>query len=216
MSDGERAVLYLAAQVLCVPANKTLIIDEPEVHLHSSIMNRLWKNLESCRPDCLFIYITHDTQFAAMHENSDIIWIKAFDGANWTLEIIEGSDLPENLLFDILGSRKPVLFVEGEKSSYDTKLYSIHYSGYYVIPCGSCTQVIARTKAFNNTSALHYFESYGIIDRDFRSEYEIKEYESDNIFAINVAEVENLFLVEEIVQIIADHMGKIQNLCLAK
>ena len=29
MSDGERAVLYLAAQVLCVPANKTLIIDEP-------------------------------------------------------------------------------------------------------------------------------------------------------------------------------------------
>ena len=216
MSDGERAVLYLAAQVLCVPANKTLIIDEPEVHLHSSIMNRLWKNLESCRPDCLFIYITHDTQFAAMHENSDIIWIKAFNGANWTLEMIEGSDLPEDLLFDILGSRKPVLFVEGEKSSYDTKLYSIHYSGYYVIPCGSCTQVIARTKAFNNTSALHYFESYGIIDRDFRSEYEIKEYESDNIFAINVAEVENLFLVEEIVQIIADHMGKIQNLCLAK
>lgn len=41
MSDGERAVLYLAAQVLCVPANKTLIIDEPELHLHCSIMNRL-------------------------------------------------------------------------------------------------------------------------------------------------------------------------------
>lgn len=57
MSDGERAVLYLAAQVLCVPANKTLIIDEPEVHLHRSIMNRLWSALESYRPDCLFIYI---------------------------------------------------------------------------------------------------------------------------------------------------------------
>lgn len=66
MSDGERAVLYLAAQVLCVPENKMLIMDEPEIHLHRSIMNRLWMALERYRPDCLFIYITHDTQFAAM------------------------------------------------------------------------------------------------------------------------------------------------------
>lgn len=57
MSDGERAVLYLAAQVLSVPKNKMLIIDEPEVHLHPSIMNRLWKELERCREDCLFIYL---------------------------------------------------------------------------------------------------------------------------------------------------------------
>ena len=41
MSDGERAVLYLTAQILCVPQNKTLIVDEPEIHLHHSIMNRL-------------------------------------------------------------------------------------------------------------------------------------------------------------------------------
>ena len=36
MSDGERAVLYLTAQVLCVPQDKILIIDEPEIHLHPS------------------------------------------------------------------------------------------------------------------------------------------------------------------------------------
>ena len=71
MSDGERSVLYLASQVLCVPKNKILIIDEPEIHLHRSIMNRLWKALEKHRQDCLFIYITHDTQFAAMHGNAD-------------------------------------------------------------------------------------------------------------------------------------------------
>ena len=61
MSDGERAVLYLAAQVLCVPPAKILIVDEPELHLHRSIMNCLWTALEQCRPDCLFMYITHDT-----------------------------------------------------------------------------------------------------------------------------------------------------------
>ena len=208
MSDGERAVLYLAAQVLCVPANKTMIIDEPEIHLHRSIMNRLWKALEQSRPDCLFIYITHDTQFAAAHSHADKIWIKEYDGQNWRLEKLTGNDLPEELLLDILGSRKNVLFVEGERGSYDTQLYSELYPDYQIIPCGSCTQVIARTKAFRNNPSLHDCEVYGIIDRDFRSEYEIEKYKNDHIFTINVAEVENLFIVEELIRLMAAHMGK--------
>lgn len=208
MSDGERAVLYLAAQVLCVPENKTLIIDEPEIHLHRSIMNRLWMALERYRPDCLFIYITHDTQFAAMHPNADKIWIKEYDGTNWKLKKIDGDDLPEELLLDILGSRKNVLFVEGERNSYDTQLYSELYPNYHIVPCGSCTQVIARTKAFRNNPSLHDCVVYGIIDRDYRSEHEIEKYKEENIYTINVAEVENLFIVEELVRVIAAHMAK--------
>lgn len=208
MSDGERAVLYLAAQVLCVPENKTLIMDEPEIHLHRSIMNRLWMALESYRPDCLFIYITHDTQFAAMHSHADKIWIKEYDGNNWKLEKVDGDDLPEELLLDILGSRKNVLFVEGERNSFDTQLYTELYPNYHIVPCGSCTQVIARTKAFRNNPSLHDCEVFGIIDRDFRSDYEIEKYKEDHIFTINVAEVENLFVVEELVRMIALHMAK--------
>ena len=208
MSDGERAVLYLVAQVLCVPPSKTMIIDEPEIHLHKSIMNRLWKALELCRPDCLFIYITHDTQFAAAHSHADKIWIKEYDGQNWKLEKLFGNDLPEELVLDILGSRKSVLFVEGERNSYDTQLYTELYPGFLIIPCGSCTQVIARTKAFRNNPSLHDCEVCGIIDRDFRSEYEIEKYKDDHIFTINVAEVENLFIVEELIRLMAAHMGK--------
>lgn len=208
MSDGERAVLYLAAQVLCVPANKTLIIDEPEIHLHRSIMNRLWSALESFRPDCLFIYITHDTQFAAAHGQSDIIWIKDFDGTHWKLEKLEDNELPEELLFDILGSRKNVLFVEGEKNSYDTQLYTVLYPNYYVIACGSCTQVISRTKAFRNSPSLHHCQVYGLIDRDYRSDHEIEKYKDDGIYTLKVAEVENLFLVEELIRLMADHLGQ--------
>lgn len=208
MSDGERAVLYLAAQVLCVPANKTLIIDEPEIHLHRSIMNRLWSALESYRPDCLFIYITHDTQFAAAHGQSDKVWIKEYDGTHWKLEKIADQELPEELLFDILGSRKNVLFVEGERNSYDTQLYSFLYPNYYVIACGSCTQVISRTKAFRNSPSLHHCQVFGIIDRDYRSDYEIEKYKDDGIYTLKVAEVENLFLVEELIRLIADYLGK--------
>lgn len=208
MSDGERSVLYLASQVLCVPKNKILIMDEPEIHLHRSIMNRLWSTLEYYRPDCLFIYITHDTGFAAMHSNADKIWIREFDGTNWKLEKISNDVLPEDLLLDILGSRKNVLFVEGEKNSYDTQLYTELYPKYHVIACGSCTQVIARTKAFKNNPMLHHFEVFGIIDRDFRSDYEIEKFKENNIFTIKVAEVENLFLVEEMIRFMAAHLGK--------
>lgn len=208
MSDGERAVLYLAAQVLCIRNDKTLIVDEPEIHLHRSIMNRLWHALEKIRTDCLFIYITHDTQFAASHGQSDKIWVKEYDGKLWELEKLKDSALPEELLFDILGSRKNVLFVEGNKNSYDTQLYTVLYPDYYVIACGSCTQVISRTKAFRNSPSLHECQVYGLIDRDYRSDHEIEKYKDDGIYTLNVAEVENLFLVEELIRLMADHLGK--------
>lgn len=208
MSDGERSILYLAAQVLCVPKNKIMIIDEPEIHLHRSIMNRLWMSLEKHRPDCLFIYITHDTQFAAMHGHADKIWIREYDGQNWKLKKIIDNDLPEELLLDILGNRNNVLFVEGEKNSYDTQLYTILYPRYHIIPCGSCSQVIERTKAFKNNPTLHNCMVYGIVDRDYRSDYEIEKFKEDNIFVLNVAEIENLFITEEVVRLMAEHMGK--------
>lgn len=208
MSDGERSVLYLAAQVLCVPKNKILIMDEPEIHLHRSLMNRLWVALENSRKDCLFIYITHDTQFAASHTHAEKIWVQEFDGANWKLQKLENSEIPEELLLDILGNRKNVLFVEGEKDSYDSQLYASIYPDYYIVPCGSCTQVIARTKAFKNNNTLHHCEVYGIIDRDYRSDYEIDRFKEDNIFTIDVAEVENLFLTEELIRLLATHLGK--------
>lgn len=58
MSDGERVALYLMGQCLCAPKNSIIIIDEPEIHLHKSIINRLWNKLEEQRQDCLFIYNT--------------------------------------------------------------------------------------------------------------------------------------------------------------
>lgn len=207
MSDGERVALYLIAQALCVPENKTIIIDEPEIHLHRSIMNRLWVAIEKERQDCFFVYITHDTQFAANHAYADKIWVKGYDGEYWKLEKINDSDLPEELLLNLLGNRKSVLFVEGTADSYDTKLYSEIYKNYYVVPCGSCSRVIAQTKAMKANPQLHHLKCYGIIDRDYRSEYEIEKLEADGIYTLKVAEVENLFLVEELLNVVNTIMG---------
>ena len=217
MSDGERVTLYLIAQCLCVPEDKIIIIDEPEIHLHRSIMDKLWTSIEAERKDCFFIYITHDTQFAATHKNSEKLWIKNYDGTNWNFEEIKDSNLPEQLLLDILGNRKPVLFVEGTSDSYDTKLYSEIYKNYYIIPCGSCSSVIAQTKSMNANEQLHHLKCYGIIDRDYRDDYEIEVYKRDNIFALEVAEVENLFLTEELLCVVNkimefDNNSRIENI----
>lgn len=207
MSDGERGVLYLVSQVLCVPEGKIMIIDEPEVHLQRSIMNQLWKMLESYRPDCLFIYITHDLQFAAAHGKVDKIWIKDFDGAHWTFEKIIDEELPEELTLEILGSRKNVLFVEGEQNSYDYQLYLELYPNYLIIPCGGCNQVISRTRAYRNSTMLHECNVYGLIDRDYRPEHEIAALKNDDVYVLDVAEVENLFLVEELIRVMASRFG---------
>ena len=63
MSDGEKVGLYLISQILLADKDCILIIDEPELHLHKSLMVRLWNKLEECRSDCTFIYITHDLDF---------------------------------------------------------------------------------------------------------------------------------------------------------
>ena len=71
MSDGEKIVFYLIGAVLCAEPNAILIIEEPEVLLHDSIKNALWNEIEVCRPDCTYIYLTHDIGFAtaARREN---------------------------------------------------------------------------------------------------------------------------------------------------
>ncbi|WP_286230573.1 DUF4435 domain-containing protein [Neobacillus mesonae] len=208
MSDGERVALYLISQCLAIPNDKIIIIDEPEVHLHRSIMNRLWKAIEQVRSDCFFIYITHDTQFAASHEHSRKLWVKEFDGQHWKTEFVNSdTPIPEQCLLDVLGNRKNTIFVEGTAESYDTAIYREIYKDYYIVPCGSSLNVIEYTKAMNSNIQLHHLKAYGIIDRDFRSEEEIRYLNSNNIFVLDIAEVENLFCIEEVLEAINEHFA---------
>ena len=207
MSDGERSVLYLAAQVLCVPEVTMFVVDEPEVHLHGSIMSRLWSALEDARPDCLFVYITHDVEFAATRQTSERYWIRAYDGERWQIEKVRSKGFPEPLLLEILGNRKSVLFVEGEQGGLDDKLYSLLFPERFVVPCGSCASVLERTKAFRALKSWHMLDAVGLIDRDFRSEVELNSYARHGIYALNVAEVENLFIVPEVMDVVSSHLG---------
>ncbi|HEY5592710.1 MAG TPA: DUF4435 domain-containing protein [Paludibacter sp.] len=208
LSDGERVALYLLAQSLCVPDGYIIIIDEPEIHLHKSVMTKLWDKIEEHCPNKTFVYITHDLDFASSRKSATKIWVKGYDGANWDIQLLpEVENIPENLIIEILGNRKDVLFVEGDKGSYDFELYKHIYLSYYIVPCGSCSTVIQNTKAFRKMKDLHKLNIYGIIDHDYRTDTEIRSYLNDGIYVLDIAEIENLFCVEGVIRIIAEHQA---------
>ena len=208
MSDGERVIFYLIGQCLAAPANGIIVIDEPELHLHKSIQNPLWQGVETLRPDCLFVYLTHDIDFASAQQEATKVWIQSYDGTDWDWEIVKpDSQLPDELLLQILGNRKAVLFVEGEKRSQDVCLYRELFPHFLVMPRGGCQQVITTVKAFRSHPHCHHLKVFGLIDRDRRGESEIGELEKQGIYVLGVAEVENLFCTEEILQIISKVMG---------
>lgn len=208
LSDGERVALYLLAQSLCVPDGYVIIVDEPEIHLHKSVMIKLWDKIEEYCPNKTFVYITHDLDFASSRKLANKIWVKGFDGINWDIHLLpEIGNVPESLVIEILGNRKNVLFVEGEKGSYDFELYKYIYPDFYVVPCGSCSAVIQNTKAFRRMKDLHKLNICGIIDHDYRTDREVESYLDDGIYVLDIAEIENLFCIEGVVRIIAEHLA---------
>ncbi|PXW89770.1 uncharacterized protein DUF4435 [Streptohalobacillus salinus] len=210
MSDGERLVFYFIGEVVCAPENSIIIIDEPENHLHTSIIKKLWDSIEMVRKDCKLVFLTHDIDFAITRNNSKIIWIKSYEGNEvWDYDVIGDEDnIPSEAYLEIIGSRNPILFIEGDKSSIDYHLYQYLFKEYTIVPIGSCEKVIETTKAFNDLSHFHNLTAKGIIDRDRRTEEEIQTYAEKQIFIPQVAEVENLFIVEEVVKAVATILRK--------
>ncbi|MDB5479305.1 MAG: transporter ATP-binding protein [Caulobacteraceae bacterium] len=137
MSDGERAVFYLIGQTLTAAANSLIIFDEPELHVHRSILAHLWDELEAARADCGMVIISHDLDFVASRKGEKIVLQQYTPAEGWTIEIVpEDSGFTEDLTTLILGSRKPVLFVEGAANSLDKAIYRACYPRWTIVPRG--------------------------------------------------------------------------------
>lgn len=209
MSDGERVLFYLAGEVICSPQNSIIIIDEPEMHIHSSLIKPFFDLIEVERPDCSFIYLTHNIDFAFTRQNAKKIWAKSYENNVWDYELLdENSPIPEQLYLDVLGSRKPIVFLEGDNSSIDYELYEQVYDDKTLKPVGSCDKVVQVVKAFRDQEGFHHIKSFGIIDRDRRHQTDIIALNKNGIWVLDVAEAENLLLIEPIVKEVANHMGK--------
>jgi ABC-type lipoprotein export system ATPase subunit len=206
MSDGEKVALYLIAHVLQAPASGFIIVDEPEMYLHKTILKKLWDILEQERQDCIFIYLTHDLDFATSRTTAKKVWIRSFTHPNdWEIENIPDNELPEPLLLELLGSRKNILFCEGKKGSIDEKIYNVLFPNYTITPVDNCFAVINYTKAFNKLPNP-IAKAFGIIDSDHHGTERLEALNPENIFSFSMTEPENLFLDEEFLILLAKQL----------
>ncbi|MBR1543770.1 MAG: DUF4435 domain-containing protein, partial [Muribaculaceae bacterium] len=120
-------------------------------------------------------------------------------------QIIEkGRELDDSIYLAILGTRKPVLFVEGDNvHSIDSRLYQLIFPEYTVKPLGSCDKVIETVRSFNTLERLHHLDSWGIVDRDRRTPEEVKYLRNKKILVPNVAEVENILMLDGVIRAVA-------------
>jgi ABC-type dipeptide/oligopeptide/nickel transport system ATPase component len=201
LSDGERVIFYLIGQSLLAPSDAALIVDEPELHIHPSISAPLWDALESERSDCAFVYFTHDMEFAANRVTARKYFVKSiYRNSFWDIEAIpEDTGLPEQLVIELVGNKKPVLFIEGEGGSLDLLIYRAAYPHMMIEPRGGCESVIHSVASFRANPTLHRLGSvFGCIDADQRRPLQISALEDKGIFTLAVAEIENVFLLPNV------------------
>lgn len=216
LSDGERNALLIGASVLLAEPDSLILIDEPERHLHRSIMTPFLNQLFSRRPDCAFIVSTHDLELPSNYVRSPCVLVRecAFTGENidwWKVNIVNAiEDIDIDFRIDILGSRQKIVFIEGESgSSLDVPLYSEILPGVSVQSKGNCKEVISHVKGIRGSQDLHWVEAFGVVDRDQMSDSEVAALKISGIYAISCYSVESIYYNEKIQSLVAEALCKI-------
>lgn len=207
LSDGEKAIFYYIGHTLLAKESSYILIDEPENHLHLSGCIKLWDLLEVERNDCKFIYITHNLEFASSRKDKTLIWNETYKPPyDWKFEIIEkDEDLPEKYLIEMLGSRKKIIFCEGnQRNSLDYQIYQSLFPNFHIIPVEGHEQVKNYVRASKKNKFLINCDVKGIIDGDSWNDHAKNKYKKENIHILPFNEIENLICSESVLQAAID------------
>lgn len=210
LSDGERNALLIAANVLTAKSGALILIDEPERHLHRSIISPLLTQLFAKRPDCAFVVSTHDVMLPIDNPTSQVVLVRGctYYGSNvtnWDADIVDANEnIDEALKQDILGSRRKIIFVEGSEISLDKPLYSLIFPFVSILPKSSCHEVERAVAGVRDVQTLHWVSAWGIIDNDRRTAEEISELENRGIYALPVFSVESIFYHPHLQRLVAE------------
>ncbi|MCK3966046.1 DUF4435 domain-containing protein [Streptococcus suis] len=183
------------------------MIDEPETHLNIAICNKLWDLILDYRQDCKFVFVSHNSDFISGRVNPRIVWCKKYvNNTDFDLQPLNNLevDFSRQLLIELVGSRKPILFCEGTIESIDYQLFNILYSDRYLIkPVGGHFDVVNNVRALNKLTPQG-IEGIGVIDRDFHTVEKLEKYKNEKIFSIPVNEIEMLLMHESVVRAVLD------------
>ena len=217
MSDGERSAMIIAAYVITAEPGTVFLIDEPERHLHRSIIQPFLSALFNLRKDCTFIISTHEITLPVANPDARVLMLRYCQWSSnqciaWDAEVLEpGSELPEELRRAILGSRKRILFVEGDSdNSLDFPLYTALFPELSVVPRGSCEDVQKAVLGLRGSQEIHDVEAFGLIDQDDRPKVDVDKLAGKGVFALKVYSVEALYYCADAIAAVAHEQAKLR------
>ena len=214
-SDGERNAVVTAATVLTAPEGAAILIDEPDRHLHRSVIVPFISALVDQRSDCTFVVATYETALPNTHRNARALVVRSCawqDGkpAGWDLdEIQSGQSLSEEVRAALLGARTKTILVEGSDSSLDSRLYSILFQGADIKGIGGHAEVENAVSALRNSSEYTSIEVFGIVDGDGRPTSSAAEGNATGVYLLDAYCVECLYYCESALAAVARHQAPI-------
>jgi ABC-type cobalamin/Fe3+-siderophores transport system ATPase subunit len=210
LSDGERNALLIASNVLTAPAGTLFVIDEPERHLHRSIISSLLSLLFRQRTDCAFIVSTHDVMLAVDNPGGQKLLVRGCthntnkEVIAWDVDLVPaGGPIDDSLMQDILGARRKVIFVEGTSSSLDLPLYTAIFPTISVVPKNSCVDVTNAVNGVRGAANTHWVKAFGIVDGDGRPASELAALQQKGVYAVRAYSVESVYYHPEMQKRIA-------------
>lgn len=204
LSDGERNALLIASAVLTAPAGTLMLIDEPERHLHRSIISPLLTNLFRQRSDCAFVVSTHDVELCTDNPDTKVLLLRGciYKGdaiESWDADYLSAQgELDDTIRKNIVGGRRKIIFVEGVDQSLDRPLYSIIFPNVTVVPTASCRDVEHTVTGIRTAGKLHWVKAWGIVDNDHRTTADIEKLKAIGIYALDYFSVESIYFHPEI------------------
>ena len=216
LSDGERNAFLIASDVLTAEPGTLLLIDEPERHLHRSIISPLLSLLFEKRTDCAFVVSTHEVMLPVDNPGARTLLVRSCKYENshpqsWAADLVP-SDAPidDELKRDILGARKKIIFVEGAAgNSLDVPLYSLLFPQVSVIPKAGCRDVEHAVRGLRESKEMHWLHVWGIVDNDRRSTAELARLRNLGVHSLSHFSVESIYYHPEMVRRVAARQAEV-------
>ncbi|TPK39562.1 ATP-binding cassette domain-containing protein [Mesorhizobium sp. B2-5-3] len=213
MSDGERTALIIAAEVVSASSDTIFLIDEPELHLHRSIVVPLLAALMAEKPDAGFVVSTHELELPAESVSARVVLVRGcqWQGkaiGSWDVDVLpDASEIPEPLRVDILGSRRKILFIEGTSTSLDQPLYALLFPNVSISSRDGSREVMRAVAGLRATEAVHHATGFGLVDNDGMGADRIAKLQAEYIYPLSIFAVESLYYSNEVLVAVASQQS---------